>query len=215
MNKSLVVIMLCLFATSAAAEEATQDFEGLELGYPPDELFIIDGNFEVVAHESGKVLRVPPDPIIECGLLFGKSSKGAMTAEAKVLASKRGRRSFPRFGLGVHGISGFRVRVVPAQKRIELVHQEEVIKTSAFPWKSGSWCRMKLRLSQNQDGRPKVQAWVWMEGQKEPEKANLDFEGEPGKSSQGKASIWGTPYSGKEILFDDLKVTWTPAPPKN
>ena len=49
---------------------------------------------------------------------------------------------------------------------------------------------------------------------KQPETPTLTYEGEADSSSQGKASVWGTPYSGKDMLFDDLKVTWTPSKPK-
>lgn len=197
------------------AEEWSQDFEKLEPGLPPDELFVIDGEFEVVDQEGeGKALRLPATPLIECGLLFGKSSKGSMSAETKVLALKKGRRSFPRFALGVHGISGYRLRVVPAQKRIELVHEEEVVTTVPLQWESGAWCSLKLvvTMGEGDDAKPKVEGWVWNTADGEaPEKPSIVFEGEAGQSGQGKASIWGTPYSGKDILFDDLKVTWTPA----
>ena len=155
------------------------------------------------------MLKLSPDPLIECGLLFGKSSKGPMIVEGRVFTAKKGRRSFPRFAMGVHGISGYRLRVVPAQKRIELVHNEEIVKTVDFAWESEKWCSMKLAFIDN-EGAPKVQAWVWMSGQEPTQEPLLEFVGEKGTSSQGKASLWGTPYSGKELLFDDLKVTWEP-----
>ena len=207
---SRLIAALLLFQINVLADEVIQDFEKLDLGYPPDELFIIDGNFEVVEHDKGRALKLLPDPLIECGLLFGKSSKGPMTVEGRAFSTKRGRRSFPRFAMGVHGISGYRLRVVPAQKRIELVHNEAVVKTADFLWESGKWCSMKLAVSEN-DGTPIVKAWVWMSGQKASNEPTLEFEGEKGTSSQGKASLWGTPYSGKPILYDDLKVTWEPS----
>lgn len=216
MNRLIAIPFLFLvlshITASVLADELVEDFEKLAPGDPPDALFIIDGEFQVVAHEGGKVLRLPAAPLLECGLLFGKSSKGSMTAEAKVLALKKGRRSFPRFGLGVHGISGYRIRAVPAQKRLELVYQEEVVKTAPLVWESGKWCTLKLALIQEEGKAPKVEAWCWTEGSESPSKPSLVYEGEEGGASgQGKASVWGTPYSGKEILFDDLKVTWTPA----
>ncbi|NCF86072.1 MAG: hypothetical protein GWQ08_11160 [Verrucomicrobiaceae bacterium] len=216
MNRFFFLLLFTpLLATSSWADEYVQDFEKAELGYPPDELMVIDGEFEVIEHEGGKIVKLPADPIIECGLLFGKSSKNAMTVEAKAFAEKRGRRSFPRFGVGVHGVSGYRVRVVPAAKKLELVHFEEVIHSEPFVWKSGEWCHLKLSLT-NSSGKPQVKAWVWTAGvdAKQPDAPTLTYEGEAGSSSQGKASLWGTPYSGKDMLFDDLKVTWEPSKPK-
>lgn len=202
----LFAFLLALGLGTASAEEVVERFDDRETGYPPEELFVIDGNFDVVAQGEGKVLRLKADPIIECGVLFGKSSKGAMTAEAKVLASKRGRRSFPRFGLGIHGVSGHRVRVTPARKCIELVHEEEVVTTAPFTWKSGEWCHLKLKISLEED-KATLEAWAWMEGDEAPQKPSLTHESEASASGQGKASVWGTPYSGKEILYDDLKVS--------
>jgi hypothetical protein len=83
MNRFFSLLLFTpLLATSSWADEYVQDFEKAELGYPPDELMVIDGEFEVIEHEGGKIVKLPADPIIECGLLFGKSSKNAMTVEA-------------------------------------------------------------------------------------------------------------------------------------
>ena len=209
MNRELWAIFI-LGHASVMAEEVVQDFESLQLGKPPKEFLVLEGKFAVVAHGGGKTLKLEPEPLAECGLLLGKSSKGPMTVEARVLANKRGRRSFPRFGVGTHGISGYRIRVVPAWKRIELIHGDEVVEKAPFQWKSGTWCFMKLALS-NAGGRPKVRAWVWMDGEESPAEPTLTFDGEEGELGQGKATIWGTPYSGKEILYDDIKVTRAPA----
>lgn len=207
MNSRLFTILVFIFVqVTVFAEETVIDFEDQETGYPSDDFLIIDGSFEVAEHAGGKVLKLLPDPLVECGLVFGQSTKGAMTVEGRIFASKRGRRSFPRFGMGVHGISGHRIRVVPAQKQIELVHQEKVVATAPFAWKSDTWCFIKLSLTEA-EGKPKIRAWVWMEGEEIPPEPVLTFEGEADGSSQGRATIWGTPYSGKEILFDDLKVT--------
>lgn len=216
MNRLLLCFTLApVLAISAWADEYVQDFEKAELGYPPDEFMVIDGEFEVVEHEGGKLIKVPADPIMECGFLFGKSSKNAMTVEAKTFAEKRGRRSFPRFGVGVHGVSGYRARVVAASKKIELVHLEEVIHSAPFAWKSGEWCHLKLELTFT-DGKPKIDVWAWMAGEdaKQPETPTLSHEGKEAIASQGKASVWGTPYSGKDILYDDLKTTWEPSTKK-
>ena len=219
MNKALLAIILTttLLAHSLQAEELVEDFEKAELGEIGDQFMVIDGEFEVIQQEDNKVLKLPSDPLIECGLLFAKSTRSATTVEGRVYAEKRGRRSFPRFALGAHGVSGYKIRVVPAQKRVELVFQDEVIANAPFTWKSGEWCSLRLELSKDGD-TPKLQAWAWMNNNgdtKAPKDPILTHTGEAGTRSQGKPSVWGTPYSGKDILFDDLKATWTPTPKKN
>lgn len=203
----LLLTTLLITMLPLTAEEWANDLESWELGTPPEDLFVIDGDFEVHDHEGGKVLRLPPDPLIECGLLFGNSSKASMTASVDVWAEKRGRRSFPRFGIGVHGISGFRLRVVPAQKRLELLYQEEVIEQVPFAWKSGTWIHLKLAIVKGSD-KPTIKAWAWLADGEEPEEPNLMHTPAEDVPTQGKASLWGTPYSGKDILFDNLKVVW-------
>ena len=55
----------------------------------------------------------------------------------------------------------------------------------------------------------KIEGWAWKEGEKAPEKPLLSHthKGHPGT---GKASLWGTPYSGFPIDFDDVKLTVEP-----
>lgn len=198
--------MLLRAATVALAQESyAEDFEKVELGEMPEALFVIDGEFEVVEKDGGRCARLAPIPLQESGFLFGPSSKGAVIAEAKVFASKRGRRSFPRFALGLHGISGYRLRVVPATNVVELVKDEEVVQSAPFEWTSDRWCHLKLRVAEKPDGAFALSGWVWMAGTEAPEKPLFEqpLEGSPG---QGKASVWGTPYSGKEMFFDELKA---------
>ncbi len=201
-------------AAFVLAEEISVNVDAYEIGDPPDELFVIDGEFAVVTHEEqGKVLRLPAEPIIEGGLLFGKSRKSAMTAEAKVWASKRGRRSFPRFGLAVHGVAGHRIRVDAARQRLQLVWEDQVIEAVPFLWQSDQWCHLKISLVVEGE-KTRIRAWAWMAGEPRPEKPLVDVERAGDFSGQGKASVWGTPFSGKEILFDDLKMSWPSAEPK-
>ncbi len=208
MNKPYLPLIIGLAWPAALMAEDyqyAQNFDKLELGDPPDELFVVEGDFQVVAQEGEtRALQLPAIPLVENGALFGKSSKGAMTAEVRVMATKK-RRSYPRFALGVHGISGYRLRVVPAKNLVELVKDEEVVHTAPYQWTSGQWCQMKISVFVNSEGKTVVQGWAWSEGDapKEPS-ITLTSDEAPG---QGKASIWGSPYSGKDIVYDDLKVT--------
>ena len=54
MNRSRLIVILALFALHlpVTAEEWSQDFEKLDSGLPPEDLFVIDGEFEVVEQEG-------------------------------------------------------------------------------------------------------------------------------------------------------------------
>ena len=82
---------------------------------------------------------------------------------------------------------------------------EEPVKAVPFDWPADSWLSMELSISAAGE-KWAVEGRVWGEDSKRPEAATISLvhEGSPG---QGKASLWGTAYSGKVVQFDDVKVT--------
>lgn len=181
-----------------------QDFAKLEAGPVPEpEVFVVEGSFEIADKDSQKALRLPPLPLVDGGALFGPSVKAVAAVQAKFFASKTS-RSFPRFGLGLHGVSGYRLLVSPAKKQIELVKEDQVIASAPFEWQGDAWCQIKFQITE-EAGKWQARGWAWKDGEGPPEKPNLEHE-LPEAPGQGKASVWGAPYSEREIFFDDLKV---------
>ena len=86
---------------------------------------VIEGGFKISDDGGNKVLELEAEPVADGAMLFGQSIKGAGTITARIKAGK-GRRAFPRFGVGLHGISGTKLRIVPAQKQIEIAREDEV-----------------------------------------------------------------------------------------
>ncbi len=190
--------------TKPAPEPFADDFESAELGSLPDGMMEIDGSFAVAETEGGKALEMAAEPLTENAVLFGPSVKGGATVSAKVLAYKK-RRSYPRFGVGLHGISGFRLRVVPSKGELELVKNEEPVKAVPYDWPADTWIQLELSVASDGEDRWKVEARVWPVGAERPTEPSIAHahEGRPG---QGKASLWGTPYSGKVAQFDDISI---------
>jgi hypothetical protein len=124
--------------------------------------------------------------------------------EARILASRAG-RSFPRFGVGVHGQTGFRLLIVPARKELHLVKDDQVVKTAPFDWSSGA--QVMLRLAVGPAGAEKwtITGKAWADGTPEPAKAQITHE-TGALSALGQCSIWGAPYAGTPIDFDAIKV---------
>ena len=190
----------------AGAEELATvkfDFEEFEEGTEPD-LFVIEGTFKIAAEDGNKVLQLEPLPLAESGVIFGKSLKGAASVTADVKASKL-RRSTPRFGVGLHGISGYRLRVVPASSKLEVVKSDEVVQSVDYKWTSDEWLTLRLTIEAGAEGKWVIGGWVWPRGGEAPKEPAITFQSDE-KLGQGKASIWGTPYSGTPISYDNVVI---------
>ena len=212
--KLIIPLLLFILANPlslSGQEKYSNDFESLQNDTFPKGMMEIDGIFKIKSldpakSKRGKILEMAAEPLSENAVIFGPSVKKSATVQAKVKGYRK-RRSYPRFGIGLHGISGYRLRVVPSKKVIELVKNEEPIKTVPFKWTPDQWLNLRLKIS-NHGSSWKVSGSAWEEGAKEPENEIINHihEGSPG---QGKASLWGTAYSGKVIQFDDLFLEYT------
>tara|TARA_R110002096_G_scaffold403766_4_gene601399 strand:- start:38135 stop:38761 length:627 start_codon:yes stop_codon:yes gene_type:complete len=198
------LVLLLQTALPLVAKDSTENFESFAVGTEPD-LFILDGTFTVELDGGNKVLSLDPSPLVEGTVQIGKSLRTGAEITARVKGAQK-RRSFPRFGVSLHGLSGYKLRVVPAKQILELVKNDEVIQTSPFVWSTDQWHVLRLRVQRLDDERWSVSGWVWAEATNPPEHANIEYIGEA-KRFQGKAAIIGTPYSGSPILFDDVQIT--------
>lgn len=214
MKRSALLSLLVLVAVFplGAAETATfkQDFETAETGALPDGMMEIEGVFTVEEIEGRKALKLAEAPLAEDAVILGPSFKGAGSVTAAVKADKK-RRSFPRFGIGLHGISGYRLRVVGASGTVELIKNEEVVKSVPFVWKSEAWNVLKLEIREK-DGKWSVEGRVWPDGEEAPKEPTIALEAESAPG-QGKASLWGTPYAGLPIWYDSVEIV-SPAMPE-
>jgi hypothetical protein len=212
-------LLFLTFAVTVSAQEAAApaapaaqkfDFQALAPGEVPDDYMATDqdAKFVIAAEGDNKYLELQPQPIVDGGMLVGKSVKGPCTITAKIKATGK-RRTHPRFGVGLHGISGPRLRVVPATKSIEIItsmDKEEAVATAPYTWVSGTWTQLELSIKPSADAKGSlVEARVWEDGKPRPEQPTLTWNA-PNPPAQGKASVWGTPYSEQAIRFDDIEV---------
>lgn len=204
--------MAILLATrSVPAEEL--DLALGNLGEEPASLNVIDGEFQLVETPQGiRCIEVSPFPLTEAGALFGPTIKGAGKVSATFIAADQGRRR-PRFGIGLHGVSGYRLRVVPARHRIELLHQEERVAEASHKWHSGAACHLELRVFEKPSEKEKrqsdwmIEAFAWQAGQPRPPHPVLTCEMKKASPGRGKASLWATPYAGLPIRITAAAAT--------
>lgn len=188
----------------AKAKSFAYDMEAWEEGVPPQEVFVLDGTIRVAKKDGSKTLMIDFNPIVDAGAMLGESANGSESISAKFFASKKG-RAYPRFGLSVHGNSGHRLILNCAKKQIELVKNEEVLKTAPFSWTSDTWTMLKLEARQSAPGKWEISAKAWPADATEPAEALITHTDDKMKG-QGKAAIWGTPFSEMPIYIDDVKI---------
>jgi hypothetical protein len=208
MNKlTLTGAMLLAAAFHVAAAETTlfkTDFSDGVIGKVPDSLMILDGGFAVVDAGGGnKVLELPGAPLDTFGALFGPAGTTNMAVSAKIHGTLKGRRS-PTFGVGLNGVAGHKLMVAPMKKALEIRKEDSVVATVPFDWKSDSWTSLKFRLTEVKPGTWKLEGKAWSGGD-EPKDWQVTAETNTAPSS-GKASVWGNPFAGTAIRFDDVAV---------
>jgi len=75
-----------------------------------------------------------------------------------------------------------------------------------YDWKSGQWTRLRLQVRKVGDGHWKVEGKAWTEGMTEPTEWMISTDEKEALSS-GRASVFGSPFSGAPIQFDDFVVS--------
>ena len=208
---SAVIQMAACFGVGAAANAEgaavlyKNDFSTNEVGKLPEEMLLLDGGFAVQEVNGNKVLQLPGAPLETYGVLFGPTEKSGLAASARVHSAKKGRRE-PAFALGLNGNAGYKVQISAAKKLVELYKGDDVVAREAFPWESDSWTMLKLQVRKVKDGEYAVEGKAWKQGAPEPEKWTVTY-AETAEPIAGRASIWGNPFAGTPIDFDDLVVS--------
>lgn len=181
------------------------NFDKAAVGSVPDDFLVLDGGFAVKEDGKDKFLELPGSPLETYGVLFGPTQKEGVAASARFLGSSKGRR-YPVLGLGLNGVGGYKVQVAPAKEAIELYKGDDLKNSIPYSWKSGKWVTIKMQVIKVKDGAWKIQGKVWSEDEKEPAAWTISID-EKEQPVDGRATIWGLPFSGQPIRFDDLKVT--------
>jgi hypothetical protein len=179
------------------------DFEKSEVGKVPDDFLVLDGQFAVKEEGGNKFLELPGAPLDTYGVLFGPTEKDGLAVSARIFGTGKGRR-FPAFAASSNGVGGYKLQISPAKKLVELYKGETVKATAPYEWVSGKWTNLKLQVRRIKDVEWKVEGKAWQEGS-EPATWTISFD-EKEEPIAGRAGVWGNPFSGTPIRFDDFKV---------
>lgn len=169
---------------------------------------VLSGDFAVGEDGGNKFLELPGAPLDTFGVLFGPSQSGEVAASARFFGTKQGRK-FPTFGLSLGGANSFRLQVSPGKKALELYQGDAVQVSVPFEWQPGTWTKLTIEARKSGGG------WL-IEGsaassEKKEEAVRIQFVTKEALPA-GRAGIWGSPFAGTPVRFDDLRSG--PAPQK-
>ena len=204
---ALAMGLAALMMTAAAQAQVlyTNGFDKAEVEKVPEEMMVLDGGFAVKKEAANKFLELPGAPLETFGVLFGPTEASGLAVTARVQSTGKGRR-FPTFAVGLNGVGGFKLQLSPAKKLVELVKGEEVVASAPFMWESGSWTLLRLQCRKVKDGEFKLEGKAWKQGDAEPKEWQIS-RAETTESPAGRSSVWGMPFAGTPIRYDDLIVT--------
>ncbi len=200
---ALYSLSLPLFAQTKPLYE--NNFEKAEVGKLPEGFLALDGGFVVKEEQGNKVLELPGAPLDSFSVQFGPTESADVAISARIKGTAKGRR-FPTLGVGLNGVAGYKLQVSPAKKMVELCKDQEVKASIPFEWKSAEWTHLRLQVRKAKAGEWKVEGKAWLPGSPEPE-AWMIAADEKEEPTAGRASVFGSPFSGTPIQFDDLKVS--------
>lgn len=209
MKKLITLISAAALAVTASAADLKplyeNDFEKTEVNKIPEDMLVLDGAFAVKEEAGNKFLELPGAPLETYGVLFGPTEAPGLGVSARVHGTGKGRR-FPTFGVGLNGVGGYRLQVSPGKKLLELYKGDDVLTNAPFAWASDSWTMLRLQCRKTKDGEFKIEGRAWKQGEAEPKEWQITS-ADKTETPAGRSSLWGNPFSGTAIRYDDLKVT--------
>ena len=201
----LIFVSLCSLNLSAAETVLYQnDFEKEEVGKVPADFMVLDGGFAVKEEGGNKFLELPGTPLDSFAVQFGPTESTNISVFARIYGSVKGRR-FPTFGVGLDGVAGYKLQAAPAKKAIELLKDQKVLASVPYDWKSAEWLNFRLQVRKTGDSAWKIEGKVWSHGSTEPSAWMITAD-EKEEPLAGRPSIFGSPFSGTPIWYDDLLV---------
>ena len=200
------VLALALPLFTRAEEPAyANDFQSAEVGKTPKDFLVIAGAFTVQQEGAQKFLELPGSPLDTFGALFGPAKMEGLSVTGKFFGTKTGRK-FPAFGLSLNGAGGYRLQESAAKRQLEIFKGDESRVSVPLEWADAAWLSLRIQARQTPAGAWVIEGKVWPAGEGEPGSWSISLE-EKDAPAAGRPGVWGSPFSGTPIRFDDLAVT--------
>jgi len=202
-----LVILLCCFSQNLIAQNSVlyeNNFEKEQIGKVPEDFLVLDGGFAVKEEAGNKILELPGSPLDSFSVQFGPTESSNIVVTARIKTTAKGRR-FPTFGVGLNGNAGYRLQLSPSKKSLELCKRDAPVTDVSFDWASGHWFSFRLQIRAANSGEWKIEGKVWNADNPEPSTWMISYD-EKEAPIPGRPSVFGSPFAGTPIQFDDFRV---------
>ncbi len=173
------------------------------------------GKYEIVQLGDKKVLKkinTNPSPLVSrANAYITPPSSTGYTIESDVMGTKV-RDDLPDVGVVANR---YTLMLAGNTQQLRLISWDalpRVDKTISFPWKPGTWYRLKLTVEVGADGKGVAKGKAWAKDDKEPENWNVEF-ADPIVNANGSAAIYGYAAGildnqpGCDIYYDRVTIT--------
>lgn len=204
----IILIWSLIISTVVIAQPSStlysNDFQSAAIGSVPEDFKVITGEFTVKEESGNRFLEVGTDHLNSFGVLIGPE-RGAGTAITVRIRSLTTGKRYPEFGVGLGGVGGLRLILMPSINEIHVRQGDRTIARAPFKWKGGEWVNLHAELTRTGEGRWVFAGKAWMEGASQPAEVLVRHETTEALPN-GRAVLWAMPYSEKPIQFDDVRV---------
>lgn len=203
---TMAATLLCISLAGWAQTNVLyqNNFEKEQVGRIPEDFLVLDGCFTVREEAGNKFLELPGSPLDSYSVQFGPTESSNIVVCARINGTAKGRRD-PTFGVGLNGVAGYRLQLSPAKKMIELFKDQSQKASASFEWTSGRWLNFRLQATKMSPGEMKIEGKIWNPESPEPANWMVSFV-EKEEPVSGRPSVFGSPFAGTPIQFDDLRV---------
>ena len=202
-----------LFAAIASAAESQtvyhNDFQTNQTGKLPEDMLVLDGNFSIKSEGTNKFLQLPGAPLDTFSVQFGPVETNPACVSAQIRSTAKRRRA-PAFGVGLYGVAGFRLQLSAAKQSLEIRKDQTSLASVPFDWKSGEWTILRLQARSLPHNMWKIEGKAWSKGQPEPPAFQVSAEYQADSPLTGRCAVFGSPFAGTPIQFDELTVEEAP-----
>jgi hypothetical protein len=193
-----------------------EDFSGCQLGELPAGWAAPRGTFAVRLLGGKNVLEFAPEPMVEGRVLLPGLLPNGGVVRAR-MHGERGRRTFPRFGLGLADEVGYKLLALPGEGQLQIVQMEKIqvngkavendkiLARVPWQWAADAWWWLEFSLVAEENGS-RLEGRCWPEGERRPELPMLVHHRDM-PMALVHASLQVAPYALKPIYTNTVNLS--------
>ena len=184
-----------------------ESFTDIEEGELPEDLFVLDGSFEVIKKDGNKCLKLSGKPVGEHGFLYGpRLSTDSFEVSFSCLGAVKSRKHSV-FAGSLGGIRGLIFRSNPVSKKLFFAISDAIEGEASVPaWSSRDWIKVVLHVRPTEHN---LKCTILVSGEnaiRQPFQKSEILIKDREKIRSGRCALWGFSYAEKAMYWDNLKI---------